>query len=119
MKPETKSSLYPRTVFHADGVKTVIAQDEEQHAKLNAQGWFNAPQPPPPPAEPPMTPEEKAAMFESELEGLGDQVDAQAGVLTALEDRVSKLEEALANAATAFESIEQRLAALEKKRGKE
>lgn len=85
-----------RHVFHSDGVRNVVAETEEQFDRLMVEGcWHLLPQEPPPPPPPPMTPEEQAAVTQSELEGLGDQVDAQAQLIGTLEERANSASDAL------------------------
>ena len=87
-----ETAIYPKMYHHADGrdghTKTV--KDEAEDAKALSEGcWFDRPQEPPPPPPPPMTPEEQIAYITSELEGMGDQVDAQAQVVSQLENRAN------------------------------
>jgi hypothetical protein len=80
-------------VFHSDGVRNTIAETPEQYDRLMAEGcWHELPQEPPPPPEPELPIEEKVPLIQSEMEGLGDQVDAQAQALSTVEDRISALE---------------------------
>lgn len=119
MTPAT-SKEFPRTVFHADGVHTSRAETETDFLRFMNEGiWFELPQPPPPPAEPDMTTEESQSLLRSELNGLGEQVDAQANVISSLERRTDVLEAALKNAHAAFEQLEHKISAIERRKGKE
>lgn len=91
---KTSAQTHPKTLFHADGVRTERVEDEAAEASIKARQpgvWFDVPQPPPPPAEPPLTMEEQVEVTKSEVEGLGDQVDAQAQVLANIEERIEAL----------------------------
>ncbi len=84
-------------LFHQDGVRNTIAETPEQYDRLMAEGcWVDVrvdamPEAPPPPP-PPMTADEQIAVTVSEVEGLGDQVDAQAQTLQTVEERIGSLE---------------------------
>jgi archaellum component FlaC len=82
-------------VFHANGVNEKIVHSQEEFDRAKSEGWCETPQPPPPPPPDPLTPEEQAAVTQSELEGLGEQVDAQAQTITVLEDRANSVTDAL------------------------
>ena len=117
MKAKTEfSAEYPRTLFHANGVATTIAVDDVEHAKLSVQGWFDEPQPPPPPAQEPLTAEEQAAVTASEIEGLGDQVDSQATLISAVETKVQKLQELCQQLVRTVTQLEARMSAVEKRK---
>lgn len=104
------------TVFNQDGIRTQVAETEAEYERFLTQGWLTMPAPPPPEPEPPMSPEEQTAGIVSELQGLGDQFDAQAQTVQVLEERVAKLEDSLLNAHTAFEHLKNRLDAIEKRK---
>lgn len=88
-KPELSAS-WPRFVFHADGVRNIQATSEGHFDKLMSEGvWYETPQEPPPPEQPPLTMEEQVAVNQSELEGLGEQVDAIVQQMSAIEMRLA------------------------------
>lgn len=108
---------FPTTVFHEDGVRNQRVEDLTTYERLIGHGWHEKPQPPPPPAAPPLTPEEQQASMQSELEGLGDQFDAQAQVVTFLEGRVTELDEKIGAVVNSTiqgaESVNSRIESLE------
>ena len=102
---EPLSKVWPTTVFHANGVKDQIVQNQEEFDRAMQQGWFASPQEPPPPPPPPMTAEESLAQAQSELEGLGDQVDAQGQTILSIEERISSVAESLNSTSTVVSGI--------------
>jgi hypothetical protein len=82
------STEWPKTVFHGNGVKDQVVSSQDEFDRAMKEGWFDKPQEPPPPPPAPMTPEEAVAQMQSEVEGLGDQVDAQAQVIATIEEKI-------------------------------
>ena len=100
------STEWPTTVFHANGVRDQLIRDQDEMDRAMKEGcWFRRPQEPPPPPPPPMTPEESLAMAQSELEGLGDQVDAQGQTILSVEERLNNLAESVGSNSTVMSSI--------------
>lgn len=99
------STEWPTTVFHANGVRDQIVRNQEEFDRAMNEGWFARPQEPPPPPPPPMTPEESLAMAQSELEGLGDQVDAQGQTILSVEERLSELADSQKSSGTVASSL--------------
>lgn len=92
MEKPALSTEWPRMVFHANGVNDKIVHSQEEFDRAKSEGWCETPQPPPPPPPDPLTPEEQAAVTQSELEGLGEQVDAQAQTIAIMEERLAVMQ---------------------------
>ncbi len=117
---EPLSTEWPITLFHADGVRNERVESQAHYERLIGQGcWIDVrfdpmPDAPLPPPEP-MTPEEQAAFTASEIEGLGDQVDAQAQQITAIDERLAAVEKN-SHEPFDFTSLIERVEALERSR---